>query len=147
MIVKSLLYECTFRSRCLAIIISFADNVTLLSWEWNGILHSLVSTLYLQSATWSLVVYSVQAWCPSPHPHWLIYWSRTIIKRKTSNVWCTIVGNKLVDHSDVVRESPVGAAPTTSSFSTKQLASIDSSKTPERRDEKHLSLGIWCVSS
>ena len=28
---------------------------------------------------------------------------------------CTIVGNKIVDHSDVVGVSPVGAAPTTSS--------------------------------
>ena len=29
-----------------------------------------------------------------------------------------LLGNKLVDHSDVVGASPVGAAPTTSSFST-----------------------------
>ena len=28
------------------------------------------------------------------------------------------LGNKIVDHSDVVGASPVGAAPTTSSFST-----------------------------
>ena len=38
--------------------------------------------------------------------------------RKTSNISGTIVGNKIVDHSDVVGASPVGAAPTTSSFST-----------------------------
>ena len=37
---------------------------------------------------------------------------------KTSNIRCTLVGNKIVDHSDVVGASPVGAAPTTSSFST-----------------------------
>ena len=30
----------------------------------------------------------------------------------------TLVGNWIVDHSDVVGASPVGAAPTTSSFST-----------------------------
>ena len=30
----------------------------------------------------------------------------------------TLVGNEIVDHSDVVGASPVGAAPTTSSFST-----------------------------
>ena len=29
----------------------------------------------------------------------------------------TLVGNKIVDHSDVVGASPVGAAPTTSAFS------------------------------
>ena len=38
--------------------------------------------------------------------------------RKTSNISRTFVGNKVVDNSDVVGASPVGAAPTTSSFST-----------------------------
>ena len=38
--------------------------------------------------------------------------------RKTSNIIRTLVGNKIVDNSDVVGASPVGAAPTTSSFST-----------------------------
>ena len=38
--------------------------------------------------------------------------------RKVSNIRGTLVGNKVVDHSDVVGASPVGAAPTTSSFST-----------------------------
>ena len=36
--------------------------------------------------------------------------------RKTSYISRTLVGNKIVDHSDVVGASPVGAAPTTSSF-------------------------------
>ena len=35
--------------------------------------------------------------------------------RKVSNIRRTLVGNKIVDHSDVVGASPVGAAPTTSS--------------------------------
>ena len=38
--------------------------------------------------------------------------------RKTSNISSTSAGNKIVDNSDVVGASPVGAAPTTSSFST-----------------------------
>ena len=38
--------------------------------------------------------------------------------RQTSNIRRTLVGNKIVDNSDVVGESPVGAALTTSSFST-----------------------------
>ena len=38
--------------------------------------------------------------------------------RKTSNISRTLVGNKIVDNSDVVGASPVGAAPTISSFST-----------------------------
>ena len=37
---------------------------------------------------------------------------------KTSNINHTLVGNEIVDHSDVVGASPVGAATTTSSFST-----------------------------
>ena len=38
--------------------------------------------------------------------------------RQVSDVRRTIEGNEIVDHSDVVGASPVGAAPTTSSFST-----------------------------
>ena len=38
--------------------------------------------------------------------------------RHISNISHTLVGNKIVYHSDVVGASPVGAAPTTSSFST-----------------------------
>ena len=37
---------------------------------------------------------------------------------KTSNIRRTLLGNKIVDHSDVVGASPAGAAPTTSSFPT-----------------------------
>ena len=40
------------------------------------------------------------------------------VYHKISNISRTLVGNKIVDHSDVVGASPVGAAPTTSSFST-----------------------------
>ena len=36
---------------------------------------------------------------------------------QNSNVSRTLVGNDIVDHSDVVGASPVGTAPTTSSFS------------------------------
>ena len=38
--------------------------------------------------------------------------------RQVSNIRHTLVGNKIVDNSDVVGASPVGAAPTTSSLST-----------------------------
>ena len=40
------------------------------------------------------------------------------IYRQISNISRTLVGSKIVDHSVVVETSPVGAAPTTSSFST-----------------------------
>ena len=40
--------------------------------------------------------------------------------RQVSNISRTL-GNKIVDHSDVIGASPVGAAPTTSSFSTLTL--------------------------
>ena len=35
-----------------------------------------------------------------------------------SNIRRTFAGNQIVDHSDVAGASPIGAAPTTSSFST-----------------------------
>ena len=38
--------------------------------------------------------------------------------RQTSNISCTLVANQIFDHSDVVGAPPVGAAPTSSSFST-----------------------------
>ena len=37
--------------------------------------------------------------------------------RQFSNISRTLIGNKSVHHRDVVGASPVGAAPTTSSFS------------------------------
>ena len=58
--------------------------------------------------------------------------------RQVSNISRTLVANEIVDHSDVVRASAVGAAPTTSSFSTEQLASIYCAKTIASRVEKHL---------
>ena len=36
---------------------------------------------------------------------------------QVSNIRHTLAGNTIVDHSDVVGASPLGAAPTTSSFS------------------------------
>ena len=38
--------------------------------------------------------------------------------RQISNIWRSLVGDKLVNHSDVVGASPVATAPTTSSFLT-----------------------------
>ena len=40
------------------------------------------------------------------------------VYRQVSNIRRTLAVNKFVDHLDVVGASPVGAAPTTSSFST-----------------------------
>ena len=37
---------------------------------------------------------------------------------QTFNMKCTLVSNKIIDQSDVVEAPPVGAAPTTPSFST-----------------------------
>ena len=53
--------------------------------------------------------------------------------RQTSIIRLTL-GNKISDHPDVVEASPVGADPTTSSFSTLQLALLDWTKAVPRRD-------------
>ena len=66
--------------------------------------------------------------------------SRNIEYHQLSNLSRALVSSLSVDHSDVNGASPVGAAITTSSFSTWHLASIYCSKTRE----KHLSFGIWC---
>ena len=60
------------------------------------------------------------AWGPF---HWqrltkIMTWISNYTYRQVSNTRRTLVGNYIVDHSDVVGTSPVGAAPTTSSFST-----------------------------
>ena len=54
---------------------------------------------------------------------WWCTWSRDPVNvictyRQISNMRHTLVSNEVVYHSDVVGESPVGAAPTTSSLST-----------------------------
>ena len=64
---------------------------------------------------------------------------QTAIYRQTSGRKRTLVGNNIVDHSDVL----VGAAPTTSSLSTQHLASVDWAKTTTTREEKHLPFEIW----
>ena len=43
-------------------------------------------------------------------------------RSQVSNIRRTAIGNQIVDHSNIVGAPPVGAAPTTSSFSTKPLA-------------------------
>ena len=55
---------------------------------------------------------------------------------KTRNISRTFIGNEFLYHSDVVGASPASAAPTTSSFSTWHLASIDWTKTAARGCEK-----------
>ena len=64
-----------------------------------------------------------------------------LIYRQVSNIRRILIGNKIVDNSDVVVASPVGAAPTTSSLSTKHLASVDWAQTTARRIIKVLILG------
>ena len=56
--------------------------------------------------------------------------------RQVSNIRHTLVGNYIVDDSDVVGASPVGAAPATSSFFTQHLASRYYAKTTAGRHKK-----------
>ena len=53
---------------------------------------------------------------------------------QTSNISCTLVGNKIVDHSDVVGASPVGAAPTACSFLTPGLDGLDKDNCKMRQE-------------
>ena len=62
--------------------------------------------------------------------------------RQITNIKHTLVCNYIVDHSDVDGASPVGPAPTKSSFSTSNLDSMYCPKATASQDEKHLSFGI-----
>ena len=57
------------------------------------------------------------AYCENFTDAYMCWWA-AMSYRQVSNIKYTLVGNKIVDHSDVVGAAPVGAAPTTSSFST-----------------------------
>ena len=63
-------------------------------------------------------------WVVTAHGLFALSWSwnrlafECRIYHKTSNTSRTLSGNNIVDHSDVVGASPVGAAPSTSSLST-----------------------------
>ena len=57
----------------------------------------------------------------------------------------TLECNRIVDHSDVVGASPVGAAPTTSSFLTQHLTTTVCAKRTARRDDKYLSFMVSYV--
>ena len=61
----------------------------------------------------------------------------------TSNISHTLVRNKIVDHSDVVGASPIGAA--NYIFIPDLTPGMDWSRTTAKRDVKHLSFGIWCA--
>ena len=63
--------------------------------DYRGPIHCETNSLVYGELPWNFVTY-----------------------RKASNISRTLVGNKIVDNSDVVGASPLGAAPTTSSFST-----------------------------
>ena len=135
--------------------------VSIQSWEilWNANPHHIDGLVQDCSDSIANALESLQS-CTKPSiyvllqnnsPHkGLVMSSKNVqhkyrVYRKISNIRRTLVGNKIVDHSDVVGASPVGAAPTTSSFSTWHLASRDSAKTAASQYENLLSVGMWCA--
>ena len=104
-------------------------------------LHVIMSVYVERKVTKDLVQLRNRASCPAVIGAWCYY-----MYRQVSNISRTLVGNTIVDHSDVVEASPVGAAPITSSFSTYHSASLDWAKTTARWGEEQLSLVIWCIS-
>ena len=65
--------------------------------------------------------------------------------RKIYNISRILVGNEIVNHTNVVGASPVGAAPTTCLFSTQHMASMDWANITTGWNEKHFSFGICYV--
>ena len=64
---------------------------------------------------------------------------------QTSNISHILVGNKIVDHSDVVGASPVFATPATSSFSTEHLASMVWAKNTAKQGKNHVWDLLWLI--
>ena len=77
--------------------------------ESDHYITALKCDLYHQIISSNAIDYLDESWS---------YMMKDLNYRKTSNIRRTLVGNKIVNNSDVVGASPVGAAPTTSSFST-----------------------------
>ena len=102
--------------------------------------HVLVISCITLRWVYPLLMWSRQYWYKN-YDRWARIWN---IYRQTSNISRTLLSDNIVDHSDVVGASPVGAAPTTSSFLALHLASMDWAKSTGNRGENHLSFGIWC---
>ena len=95
--------------------ISSTDKMTSLYWikALAPINEDHMCTIFKWVAETSLRDKRTRIVVPAMAARWLF----TATYRQTSNIRFNLAGNKTVDHSDVVRASPVGAAPTTSSFS------------------------------
>ena len=81
-----------------------------------------IFALYILFAPWSYTSHRLMFFVvnTTENKAYLILSYLILTYRKTSNISRTLVpvGNKIVNHSNVVGASPVGAAPTTSSFLT-----------------------------
>ena len=64
--------------------------------------------------------------------------------RQASDIRRILVGNKIVDHSDVVGASLVGAAPTTYSILTYTWLQLIAQRQLQN-ETKNICFGIWCV--
>ena len=81
---------------------------------------------------------AIMLWGPSMKDQRMIY-------PYISNIRHTLLGKKIVDHSDVAGAAPVGAAPTTSSFSTSTPGFNGLSKDNCKTRQKTIKFkGIWC---
>ena len=64
---------------------------------------------------------------------------------QVSNMRRTLVGNKIVDHSDVVGASPIDAAQTTSSFSTPGLKGLGKDDFKTRWESFQFWDSVWLI--
>ena len=95
-------------------------------------LRTIHRQFFKYQCTRKLVLQEVKSWVKQPPEKYC----------QTCSISHSLVGNKLVDHWDVFGALPVSAAPTTYSFSTSHLASVDWAKTTVRLDEKILVSGF-----
>ena len=114
--------------------------------SWDYILVVFLVHYLALPHKWLAAVWLTNLWGGIKHfkvPCIVAYWAFAS-HHQTYDTSCTLAGNKIVDHSDVVGASPVIAAPTTSSSSTKFLASMDWAKKTARWYVKYFNAGMWC---
>ena len=119
--------DCNFR--CISFEETLMTDILSLSWECE------ISLRWKPQSINKSALVQVMAWCNlytvwtnhgyfTSHTEngcWCLGSLHVLVISSLRNDYCqtsSISCNKIVDHSDVVRASPVGAAPTTSSFST-----------------------------
>ena len=127
-LLQSMIFLATFRSECQKMPITTFTIQDKCSLSWSVTtrcpLYAMFFLRTMCKMQWVIrpgrsgVCLAEVRWCSPTMGLRLTHTGFTVIYRQVSNIRRSLVGNEIVDLSDAVGASPVGVAPTTSSFST-----------------------------